>query len=123
MPDPASAVLHEGAWYRFGMATKRRKKALTGSELNGFDVSIPAWAGLELTEAEEDRLYAETRLIRLVEECLGADLDVRREEDAGPGMNDTYYTVWTYDVEARRRLDQRVLCVSDATRDDATTAA
>ena len=79
-----------------------------GSYLDGCEVNLLDWCGLELTDEEEDRLDIETT--DLLEEA-GAYVEIDREiDDAPPGMNDTYYSVYCSDEESfKRNLKAKII--------------
>ena len=75
------------------------KKVFTGSYIDGCKVDLPTWAGVELTDDQHDRLWSDINETDLIEEAGGfVEID-EAIEDAPPGMNDTYYSVYCSDVE------------------------
>jgi hypothetical protein len=84
---------------------------LRGSYLNGCGVGVVEWCGLELTDQEHDELWNDINETDLLEQA-GAFVEVYREvDDALPGMNDTYYTVW-YESEADLKRDLKAEIIS-----------
>lgn len=75
------------------------EKVFSGSYIDGCEVNILEWAGVELTDAQYDKLWSVVNETDLIEEAGGfVEID-EVIEDAPPGMNDTYYSVYCSDVE------------------------
>lgn len=65
-------------------------------------MNLPHWAGLKLTNKQHDSLWNDVNETDLLE-AAGAIVEIDEQiDDAGPGMNDTYYTVYCSDVEEFR---------------------
>jgi hypothetical protein len=78
----------------------KRVAVLTGSYIDGPSEDLAGWVGLGLSDDDADRLASIVDSRRLLQECSSAEVEVTEEvDDAPPGLNDTYYTVWTDDVQ------------------------
>ncbi|MGP0088754.1 MAG: hypothetical protein ACLPKB_02160 [Xanthobacteraceae bacterium] len=79
-------------------------KAFSGSSLDGLDVNLFDWVGLTLSDEQEDLVWAEHNERSLLDLCLSALIEIDQEvDDAGPGLNDTYFSVYARDIEALRQ--------------------
>jgi len=64
---------------------------LSGSLMDGPDLDLVAFAGLELSDEESDRLVDETNMRDLLCECESVQEVEKYEVDEIPGMSDVYY--------------------------------
>ena len=70
-----------------------------GSYLNGCNVNIPKWCGLNLSPEQEDSLWWNMNETDLLEQA-GGYVDITRQDDGNiPGTADTHYSVSCDDVE------------------------
>lgn len=83
-----------------------------GSYIDGCDVDLVHWCGLELTDAQSDQLWGNINSTDLLEQA-GAYVETEEEiDDAAPGMNDTYYSVTCDDVDKfRESLKAEILSI------------
>ncbi len=82
-------------------------KVLTGSELNGPDESIERWLGIEVPDSKWDAYVELVSGVRPLEKLFvevenGFFEVTETEDDMGPGMNDTYWSITSQDPEALR---------------------
>jgi hypothetical protein len=76
-------------------------RAFGGSMMDGPDVDVVAWAGVQLTEEEEDRLWSEHSVTDLLEECGGVYVATEEGPDV-PLYSDTFFTVFAPSAESLR---------------------
>jgi hypothetical protein len=84
-----------------------RRKLFVGSYMDGLCnesdgdfVDLAEWAGLKLNDEQRDRFWDEYNITRLLGDCDSAEIFIDEQvEDHLPGMNDTYYSVYTNDPE------------------------
>lgn len=80
------------------------RQVFAGSYIDGPDVDLVDYASIELTDDERGRLWEATSAVRLLEECMACALVIDDAiDDAAPGMNDTFYSVWCADETALKR--------------------
>jgi hypothetical protein len=85
-------------------------KIFSGSYLDGLGIDLFAWAGFILTDEQKDLVWAEHNLKSLLELCPSAEIEIEEEiDDAPPGMNDTFYSVYSEDAELTRQELRRVI--------------
>ncbi len=80
---------------------------ITGSYMDGCNIDLPRWCGLELTDEEHNALWGHINTRDLLE-AAGAYLEIEEGPDDTPGMSDTYYTV-SYDDEFKGKLKENIL--------------
>ena len=70
-------------------------KICNGSLMNGIDIDLLEWAGIDCTEDERDELWSEYTEIGLLNECSSAYLDYNDGDDFNelPGYSDRYFNV------------------------------
>ena len=70
-------------------------KICNGSLMNGIDIDLLEWAGIDCTEDERDELWSEYSEIGLLNECSSAYLDYNDDDDFDelPGYSDRYFNV------------------------------
>jgi hypothetical protein len=90
------------------MATRR--KLFTGSYIDGLSIDLLDWAGIELSDQQIDSIWAEHNEMSLLELCPSAEIEIEREiDDQAPGLNDTYFSVYSEDAdELRQQLRQLI---------------
>lgn len=71
-----------------------------GSYMDGPSVDIPSWAGLSLTEDEDEALWDRIDHVHLLRSLEAAWLDEDAFESGSPGQSDTYYVLRSDDSEA-----------------------
>jgi hypothetical protein len=86
-----------------------------GSLLDGPDVNIASWAGLSLTDEENEALWDECDPVRLLRSLEAGWLDEEELEGEGPGQSDIHYVLHANDVEAcKTELRVRILQILNA---------
>ncbi len=88
------------------------KRLCKGSYLDGCDLDIVEWCGLALTDEQHDALWSDISETGLLERA-GAYIDIEEViEDAPPGLNDTYYSVFCDDEEDfKQHLKEEILTI------------
>ena len=72
--------------------------------MDGPNVNVLAWAGIDLSDEDHDKLFAHCTIEALVELCASADLEVTDEfEGDVPGSSDTFYEVRIDDPDSFKR--------------------
>ena len=89
-----------------------RRKVFSGSYIDGLSVDLIEWAGVTLTDEQHDHLWGEYNEVSLLELCDNADIVIEEEiDDQWPGMNDTYYAVFS-DAPDRLKEELRAVILS-----------
>jgi hypothetical protein len=91
-------------------------KLFRGSYMNGLDIDLVKWAGLSLSDEQHDKLWGDINETDLLGHCRHAHIDVDEydeDDDDSPTMSNTYYTVYSNDVDAlklelKQVIEQRV---------------
>jgi hypothetical protein len=84
--------------------------------MNGLDIDLVKWAGLSLSDEQHDKLWGNINETDLLGHCRHANIDVDEydeDDDDSPTMSNTYYTVYSNDVDAlklelKQLIEQRV---------------
>jgi len=92
-------------------------KLFRGSYMNGLGTDLVKWAGLSLSDEQHDKLWGEINETDLLELCDNVIVDVDEydgDSDDIPTMSNTYYTVYSDDVEAlklelKQVIERRIL--------------
>ena len=72
--------------------------------MDGPNVNVLAWAGIDLSDEEHDKIFGQHTIESLVELCASADLEVTEEfEGDVPGSSDTFYVVKIDEPEEFKR--------------------
>jgi len=92
------------------------KEIFSGSYMNGLGIDLVKWAGMTLSDEQNNKLWGNINETDLLEICDNVVIDVEEydeEDDDTPTMSNTYYTVYSEDVEAlkielRQVIEERV---------------
>lgn len=82
-----------------------------GSYIDGCDVDLVEWCGLELVDEQLDKLWGEINANDLLEEAGACVVIEEAIDDAPPGMNDTYYSVLGDEDELKEGLKREILAI------------
>ena len=70
-------------------------KICSGSLMDGIDIDLLEWAGIDCTEDESEELWSEYSPIGLLRECANAYIEYSDDDefDERPGYSDRYFNV------------------------------
>lgn len=64
----------------------------TGSLMDGLSIDIFAWAGLNLSDAQRDKIASSYSDLEVLRHCVYCDWEVSGEVDEIPGQSDEFYS-------------------------------